>query len=120
MVAVTGSATISFTTVAVNHLDLAPLHAGKIMGLTYTIASLASIAAPQAAAALTSHHSTRSDWQQVFLLAAGIGTVSAVIFLIFGTGKRQQWADDTSSAQLSVTHQRNNKHASNDEEIAEQ
>jgi len=46
---------VSFTVVGVNQLDLAPLHAGKIMGLTYAVANLASIAAPHAVAILTYH-----------------------------------------------------------------
>ena len=55
--------TLQFTTVAVTQLDLAPLHAGKVMGLTYTIGNLGSVAAPQAVSALTYEQSTRSQWQ---------------------------------------------------------
>jgi len=118
MFAVIASSVMPFTTVAANQLDLAPLHAGKIMGLTYTIAILASIAGPQSVGAITSLHSTRSQWQNVFLLAAGISTVSAVIFLIFGSGNRQSWADDTTYVELSVAQQSNNKHV-NDGEVTD-
>ena len=94
---------VSFTSVAVTQLDLAPLHAGKIMGLTYTIANLGSIAAPHAVSIFTSHHSTRSEWQNVFRLVAGVYALGAIIFVIFGSGHRQPWADDHSSVQLSAT-----------------
>ena len=97
MFAVIASANVAFTTVATDQLDLAPLHAGKIKGLTSAIGSLASIAAPHAASILTSHRSTRSEWQNVFFLTAAVYAVSAVIFVIFGSGNRQRWADDTSS-----------------------
>ena len=77
-----------FTTVAVNELDLAPLHAGKIMGLTYTVATLGSISAPHAVGVLTNRHSTRSEWQNVFFLAARVFAVGALVFVIFGSGYR--------------------------------
>ena len=89
--------------VAVNQLDLAPLHAGKILGLTFTIGDLAAIAAPHAVGALTSHRATRSEWQNVFFLAAGLHAVGALIFVVFGSGNRQSWADDTTPLELSAT-----------------
>jgi len=110
MFVVVASANMAFTTVATNQLDLAPLHAGKIMGLTYTLANLASIAAPHAVGAFTSHRSTRSEWQNVFFLAAGVYAVGAIIFLIFGSGNRQRWANDAISINLSATLDPNKQH----------
>jgi len=81
------------TVVAVNQLDLAPLHAGKIMGLTLFVASLAAVAAPHAVGALTYHHSSRLEWQMVFFLAAGIYAAGAIIFVIFGSGEPQSWTE---------------------------
>jgi len=83
---------ISFSVVTVNQLDLAPLHAGKIMGLTHFVANFGPIAAPHAVGALTYHQSTRSEWQNVFYLAAGIYAAGAIIFAIFGSAERQNWA----------------------------
>jgi len=114
MFAAIASADVAFTTVATNQLDLAPLHAGKIMGLTTTIGNLAAIAAPHAVGVLTSHRSTRSEWQNVFFLAAGVYAVGALIFVIFGSGNRQRWADDARSVELSGTFQTNNNRV-NDE-----
>jgi len=110
MFAVIASLNVAFITIATNQLDLAPLHAGKIMGLTTTIGNLASIAAPHVVSVFTSHHSTRSEWQNVFFLAAAVLAVGAVIFLIFGSGNRQYWADDTSSIQIITTVDRNEEH----------
>ena len=84
---------LAMTTVFVNQLDLAPLHAGKIMGLTYTVANLAAICAPLVVGALTYERSTREEWQKVFFLSSGIYAVGAIVFLIFGSGERQSWAD---------------------------
>ena len=44
---------VAFTSLATNPLDLAPLHAGTIMGLVSTIDNFAAIAAPQAVGILT-------------------------------------------------------------------
>jgi len=117
--AVTACERLSFTSVHVNQLDLAPLHAGKIMGLTYTVANFAPIAAPHAVSVLTNRHSTRSEWQYVFYLAAGVFFVGAVIFVIFGSGYRQHWADDTTSVELSVTLDARNKQRVNDEDVTD-
>jgi len=95
-------ACLGFICVAANQLDLAPLHAGKIMGLTYTVANVASIACPLAVGVLTSSSSTRSEWQNVFYLTAGIYAVGAVVFVIFGSGYRQSWADNTGQDQRTL------------------
>jgi len=83
---------ITKTVVFVNQLDLAPLHAGKIMGLTKFVGIVSSVVAPQLAGALTYHSSTRSEWQKVFFLAAGIQIVGAIVFVVFGSGNLQNWA----------------------------
>ena len=85
---------VVFPTVDVNQLDLAPLHAGKIMGLTFTVANLGAIAGPHAVSALTYDQSTSSEWRNVFFLTAAVYVVGAVVFAIFGSGERQSWADD--------------------------
>jgi len=82
-----------FNCVITNQLDLAPLHAGKIMGMANTVANLGAIAGPIVVGVMTSRQSTRSTWQNVFFLIAGINSFGAFVFLIFGSGSRQIWAD---------------------------
>jgi len=54
---------------------------------------VAQIAAPHVVGALIYHRSTRFEWQIIFvLLAAGIYAVSAIVFVIFGSGNLQSWA----------------------------
>ena len=83
---------ISAPVVVTNQLDLAPLHAGKIMGLTHFVAIVAQIAAPHVVGALTYHRSTRLEWRIIFFLVAGIYAVGAIVFVIFGSGNVQSWA----------------------------
>ena len=92
-VAVFGSCLTS-TTVATNQLDLAPLHAGAIMGFTSTIAFMGAILGPMVVGALTSEQSTIGEWRQVFFLTAVIGAIGGTVFVIFGSGDRQSWADE--------------------------
>jgi len=51
------------------------------------------IIAPLAVAALTHERSTRDEWQKVFFLDTGVYAVGAIVYLIFGSGERQNWAD---------------------------
>jgi len=80
--------------------------------------NIASIAAPHAVGALTSHRSTRSEWQNVFFLSAAVYAVGAVIYVILGSGNRQSWADDPTSVVLSSTLDRNKQHI-NDKEVTD-
>jgi len=84
---------IVFNCIVTNQMDLFPVHAGKIMGLVTTVANLGSILGPIIVAAMTAHQSTRWTWQNVFLLMAGLNAFAAVVFLIFGSGNRQNWDD---------------------------
>ena len=84
---------IVFTTVSVNSLDLAPLHAGRIMGLIFTVGNLAAIIGPLIVGALTYERSTHKEWQKVFVLTAIINGIGAIVYLIFGSGERQSWAE---------------------------
>ena len=83
---------LSVSGFAVNHLDLAPNYAGTLMGLTCTLATVPGIIGPQIMGALTYHNSTRSQWQKVFHITTAICGFSTAIFLIFGSGERQNWA----------------------------
>ena len=94
---------LGYSTVDTNQLDLAPLHAGKIAGLMYTIADLSLFTAPLVVGAFTYQQPTRSQWEKVFVLTAGIYGVGALVFLIFGSGDRQSWADDTTQDEVRDT-----------------
>lgn len=77
---------------AVNHLDLAPSHAGTLMGLTNAVATIPGFAGPQVVGALTQHESTREQWQKVFYITLGIYCFGALVYAIFGAGEPQKWS----------------------------
>ena len=83
---------MSYPNVVTNVQDLAPLHAGKLMGLTYTSISLSAIGAPSAVGAVTQHNGSIGGWRIMFLLSAAIYVVGVAIFVIFGSVDRQSWA----------------------------
>ena len=105
MFIIQGCSKISFPVVITNQLDLAPLHAGKIMGLTYFVSNFAQIAAPHVVGALTYHRSTHFEWQIIFLLTAGVCVVGAIVFVIFGSGNLQSWAGMPDNHVTSVEQQ---------------
>ena len=76
----------------VNHLDLAPKHAGTLMGLTNTLATVPGFLGPQVVGALTYEQSSRAEWQKVFYISFAINCFSTVVFTVFGSGELQEWA----------------------------
>ena len=108
-----GCTAVGWSAVAVNQMDLAPLHAGKIMGLTFEVGNLGIIAAPHVVSLLTAQGGTRSEWQNVFYLEAVVYAIGAVVFVVFGSGERQSWADvvdDPSSREHSAVFSENKRH----------
>ena len=87
-----GSSGLAVSGYGVNHLDLAPAHAGTLMGLTNTLATTPGFLGPQVVGALTYHESTRAQWQNVFYIATAIYCFGAAVFVAFGSGKQQGWA----------------------------
>ena len=99
-----GLATSGF---GVNHLDLAPKYAGTLMGLTNTLATVPGIIGPQIVGALTYHASNRTQWQKVFYITTAIYVFSAAVFLVFGSGRLQDWAV---VPQATADNRRNEEH----------
>ena len=87
-----GGSVLNYSGHAGNHLDLAPLYAGTLMGLTNTLATIPGFLGPQVVGVLTYHQSTRAQWQKVFYIATAIYCFGAAIFVGFGSGKLQDWA----------------------------
>ena len=87
-----GSSGLAMSGFGANHLDLAPVYAGTLMGLTNTLATIPGFLGPQVVGALTYHQSTRAQWQKVFYIATAIYCFGAALFAAFGSGKLQDWA----------------------------
>ena len=87
-----GSSGLAMSGFGVNHLDLAPEHAGTLMGLTNTLATIPGFLGPQVVGALTYQASNRAQWQKVFYISTAIYCFGAAVYVVFGSGKLQDWA----------------------------
>jgi len=87
-----GACGLAWSGFGANHLDLAPKHAGTLMGLTNTLATVPGILGPQVVGAFTYHESTRAQWQKVFYICTAIYCFGTAVFVFFGSGELQDWA----------------------------
>ncbi|XP_053674816.1 putative inorganic phosphate cotransporter, partial [Anopheles nili] len=75
----------------VNAQDLAPNFAATLYGMMNFLATTAGFLAPMIVAVFTKEKSTMDEWKYVFLLTAGFYIISGIIFILFGSGKTQEW-----------------------------
>lgn len=76
-----------------NPLDLSPEYCGVLLGLANTLGITAGIIAPIITDEITKRH-TRSEWEIVFFITAGIAAAGVLVFLIFGSGERRFWDEE--------------------------
>ncbi|XP_046549718.1 vesicular glutamate transporter 3-like isoform X2 [Haliotis rubra] len=74
-----------------NYVDIAGQFAGILSGIGNAIGSLPGVLAPYVVSRLTPN-GTRSEWQLVFYVTAGIASLATVIYIPFGSGELQPWA----------------------------
>jgi len=94
MITALGCAALAWACVIVNSLDLSPMHASTLLGITNSTATLASIAAPYVIGAFTVNSSTRGQWQKVFYVTAAVEWLGAFIYLLLGSGEQQEWHNE--------------------------
>lgn len=92
LVASVGMIGVSMPNVAANTIDLSPSDAGTLMGLSNAVSNAVSILAPQVVGALTYGQSTRTQWTKIFAIVAAIDVAGTILFVLFGSGRRQSWA----------------------------
>ena len=68
-----------------NHLDIAPRHAGVLMGVTNTAGTIPGIVGVTVSGFILD---ATGSWATVFALAAAIYAVGLVVWLLFATGER--------------------------------
>ncbi|ESO12399.1 hypothetical protein HELRODRAFT_186317 [Helobdella robusta] len=93
VVVAVGLSGVSWAGWSVNHLDLAPIYAGTLMGLTNTFATVPGFVGPAVASAFTAAGHTRAAWRNVFYVAAAVNAFGSIFFFIFGSGQKQPWAE---------------------------
>ncbi|KAG7299633.1 hypothetical protein JYU34_016620 [Plutella xylostella] len=100
---------------AVNHLDIAPPHAGVLMGLSNTVATLPGIISPPLAGSIVTEN-TAEQWRTVFFITSAIYLVGAVIYGVFCSAEKQPWvveiksepSFDTDATSVTTTQDRTN------------
>ncbi|CAF1327020.1 unnamed protein product [Adineta ricciae] len=88
----------------ISHLDVASNHAGTLVGMTNTLATIPGFIGPAVVGAFTNKNQTIEAWRYIFNISAGIGVFGCVVYCIFFNGEEQPWnrtyesADQTESA----------------------
>jgi len=86
-------ASMLFPTLMVTVHDMAPLHAGTLVGIMITAGCLAGIGSTLVVGEVTEQNSTREQWRIVFFISAALCVVGALVFVVFGTAERQSWGE---------------------------
>ena len=83
-----GNAVGAFVTggFAVNHMDIAPNHAGKLMGITNTFATIPGIIGVTVSGFILE---ATGSWALVFQVAGGVTVFGMVFYLLFASGEKQ-------------------------------
>uniref|UniRef100_A0A1L8DEJ4 Putative inorganic phosphate cotransporter n=2 Tax=Nyssomyia neivai TaxID=330878 RepID=A0A1L8DEJ4_9DIPT len=75
----------------INHMDLSPVHAGNLMGVTNFFANIMSILGPLFVGIIVSDNTNPAQWRMVFFVAAAIFFLGNTFFVLFGSGEVQPW-----------------------------
>ncbi|XP_066140938.1 putative inorganic phosphate cotransporter [Euwallacea fornicatus] len=78
---------------SINHIDLSPKYAGALMGLTNGLAHIAAVLSPLVTQLIVKDQTNSHQWVVVFLVAATVAVITAIIFIAFGSGEVQSWND---------------------------
>jgi ACS family sodium-dependent inorganic phosphate cotransporter len=70
---------------AVNHMDIAPRHAGTLMGITNTAGTIPGIIGVYVSGLILE---LTGSWALVFQVAAGVTLVGLAFYLVFSSGKK--------------------------------
>lgn len=73
-----------------NAIDLTPEYAGAVFGLVNSIANLTGIVAPLITDKITEHE-TRTEWNVVFYLVAGISVFGGLFYTCLGSADRRHY-----------------------------
>ncbi|RUS88339.1 hypothetical protein EGW08_003910 [Elysia chlorotica] len=80
---------------SVNHLDIAPSHAGILYAITNTIGTTSGFIGPAIVGVLTDGRNTIYQWNIFFYLSAAIFFVGGLVFALFAEGEPQDWGGAT-------------------------
>ncbi|CAF1344084.1 unnamed protein product, partial [Didymodactylos carnosus] len=75
----------------ISHLDIAANHAGTLVGITNTLASIPGFVGPYVVGAITNGNQTIAAWRKIFNLSGGIGLFGCIVYCILFNGEEQKW-----------------------------
>ncbi|KAG5675847.1 hypothetical protein PVAND_005717 [Polypedilum vanderplanki] len=81
-----------YSGIKANNLDLSPNFAGAIMAITNGLGAVIGIVTPYMIGVITPDR-TVSQWRNVFYISCGFLVVTNIIYLIYGSAKKQIWDD---------------------------
>lgn len=74
-----------------NHMDISPIHAGILMGISNFAGTIMQLLAPLFAGSVLHDVTNAIEWRIVFFVAAGLKFAGNTVFIIFGSGNIQPW-----------------------------
>ncbi|XP_030754152.1 putative inorganic phosphate cotransporter [Sitophilus oryzae] len=77
----------------VNHVDISPIHAGTLMGITNTIANITGIFAPLMVQIIVTDETDATQWKIIFFITAIINVATGLFSNFFASGEVQKWND---------------------------
>ena len=72
-------------------LSIAPRYTGTVMSLALTVGCIGNLLCP-ALVGLFNKNGTKEEWRIIWLFAAALHLISAVIFTLYGSAEIQEWA----------------------------
>ncbi|XP_078491668.1 sialin-like [Ciona intestinalis] len=78
-----------------NFVDIAPMYAGVIFGISNTIASIPGFLGPLTAGLVITDKTSISQWQTMFWINGAFGFFGSIFFFFFASGMERKWAQRT-------------------------
>ncbi|XP_078492095.1 sialin-like [Ciona intestinalis] len=75
-----------------NFVDIAPMYAGVIFGISNTISSIPGFLGPLTAGLVITDKTSISQWQTMFWINGAFGFFGSIFFFCFGSGVERNWA----------------------------
>ncbi|XP_072948853.1 putative inorganic phosphate cotransporter [Epargyreus clarus] len=75
----------------ISHIDLSPNFASTLMGITNGCGNIFSIMAPLSVSLVVKDETSASEWRKVFFISIAFYFLSNLFFILFMSGKIQDW-----------------------------
>uniref|UniRef100_H2Z5C1 Major facilitator superfamily (MFS) profile domain-containing protein n=1 Tax=Ciona savignyi TaxID=51511 RepID=H2Z5C1_CIOSA len=86
-----------------NIVDIAPLYAGLLFGVSNTIGSIPGFIGPLTAGIVVKDKTSVNQWQVLFWINAAVGLFGSLLFACFASGSEREWAKEEERQQCCRT-----------------